>query len=454
VKKFPFGKQMVYCGGNAGFAIFDSIFAIYFIFFLLPPRELGLPNLISTQTFYGITVIGLIIILGRIIDSIADPLIANWSDNSRFSMGRRKFFIVTGSLPFAVFSVLLFFPPDNSISIANAVYEAIVLCFFFFFYTYFMTPYLALIPELSRTHGQRITITVAQAYFSLIGAAVVMMGVPLIWDALKGGSLEVTGSFRVAIIVVSVIGFITAIASGLVVNEKEYSRGQPADVHLFESIKLTLKNKSFIQYVIPTILFWCAFHMIRAIIPYYSVVLLQKDQAFQMMLMIVLFGSAAVFFFIVGFLTKFLTNKTIMLAGLLSFAAFMCITYFVKSFGDMAVTGAYIHMALLGFPVAVLLVIPNAMVADISEVDAHETGKNREAMFFGTQGLLMKINYGIAGALLSFLLLEFGKDVSNPLGVELSGPVAGLFPLVGFFILLMYPQKWINDKLKEIRQKE
>jgi len=452
MERFSRGKQLIYASGNAGFSLLDSVFGVYLIFFLIPPKETGMPELINnTPLFLGLTALGAIIIFGRIVDSLADPLIAYLSDRSTSRFGRRKFYMLTGSLPFALSACLLFFPPDASPTVLNAVYVAVILGIYFFFYTYFMTPYLALIPELSHTHNDRIFITVIQAVFSLLGAALIMMGVPMLWDSLQTGALDKSLALKVSLIIMSAIALVLMIVSALPVNEKKYSVSKPADVGLLESIKMTITNKTFLIYMIPTILFWFSFHIVRTIIAYYPMVLLHKDQSFQTILMVVLFGSAVVCFGIITFISKWVTNKSLMLFGLICFALFMSITYYIDTLGDFILTGAYIHMALLGIPVAILLVIPNAIIADISEVDGHRTGKNREAMFFGTQGLFMKVNYGIAAAIVSYLFATFGKDVANPMGVKLSGPVAGVFSLVGFLIFLLYPQKEVSNELKEIR---
>jgi len=446
---------MIYANGNMGFSIMDNIYGVYLIFFLIPPKELGMPDLVSNKPLlFGITIIGIINLFGRVIDSLADPLIAWWSDRSKFKIGRRKFFLLTGSLPFALAGILLFFQPVQSISNINALYTAVILGVYFFFYTYFMSPYLALIPELSRTPDDRIRLTVLQAVFSLSGAIIVMIFSPMIWQGLQNAGMNVRSSFQLTMVIMGILALASMLTSGLPVNEKRYSHSKPADVKLIESIKMTLNNKRFIIYMISTISFWFAFNMIRTIIAYYPVVLLHKDSGFQIILMGALFGVAFVSFFILPALSKRFNNKQLMLAGMLCFAFLMAFTAVIPALGDASVIAAVIQMAMMGFPVAILLVIPNAMVSDLSELDGYNRGFNREAMFFGTQGLFMKVNYGIALAITASLFGFFGKDAARPLGVILTGPVGAFFVLAGFFVLLKYPQKEINRELAEYRAVE
>lgn len=452
MERFSRGRQLLYANGHLGFSILDNLFGVYLIFFLIPPKELGMPELIdNTPVFLGITIIGFIIIFGRIVDSLADPLVAWWSDNARFRMGRRKFFMVTGAFPFALTAALLFFPPVDGMSGTNAWYIAVVLGLYFFFYTYYMSPNLALIPELSRNHKERISITVMQAIFSIAGAGVVLLTVPMLWEGFQSAGLSLTGSFRVTMVLLAVVAMISMFLSAAPVDEKRFSGRQPAGVGLFESVKLTLSNSNFITYMIGTILYWFAFNIIRATIAYYPVVLLGRDPGFQTMLMAVLFGTAVLVFLLLPILSRRFTNKQLMLAGMLSFAVLMSFTAFVDRFGEAKSVAALVHMALMGFPVAVLLVIPNAAVSDLSELDGYKTGRNREAMFFGTQGLFMKINYGIASAITASLFAFFGKDVAEPLGVKLAGPVGGIFVLAGFFIFMRFPQERVAQDLAHYR---
>ncbi len=445
-------RRVLYANGHLGFSILDNIYGAYLLFFLIPPEELGLPQLVDNRPLlFGITIVGLINIFGRVVDSLADPLIAWWSDNSSYRLGRRRFFLLTGAAPFALTAFLLFTPPEADVSTLNAVYVAVMLGAFFFFYTYYMAPNLALIPELSRNVSERIAITVAQAAFSIAGAGVVLLGFPLLWEGLQAGGVDIGSAFRLTVLVLAVVAGISMLLSGVAVDEKRFVRGGTAQTGLFESIRRTVVNPYFIVYMTGTILYWFGFNMIRAVIAFYPIVLLGMGPDFQAILMATLFGTAVLVFILLPALTRRFSHKQLMLAGMLSFSMLLSFTMFVRMFGSFAVPAALLQMALMGFPIAILLVIPNAVIADLSELDGRRTGQNREAMFFGAQGLFMKINYGIAIAITAGLLGFFGRDAAQPRGVELVGPVGALFVFIGFLVFLRFPQQKILDELEELR---
>jgi GPH family glycoside/pentoside/hexuronide:cation symporter len=63
-------------------------------------------------TFLGVlNALTLIAASGRLLDAIADPWIASWSDRTTHRRGRRIPFLMFGALPAAVFLVLMFVPP-------------------------------------------------------------------------------------------------------------------------------------------------------------------------------------------------------------------------------------------------------------------------------------------------------------------------------------------------------
>jgi hypothetical protein len=76
----------------------------------------GVDALLAPVTF------SLVMLAGRIVDSLADPVIARLSDNHRGRRGRRMPFLLASGVPFAAVFVALFHPPVAGQSAWNAVY--------------------------------------------------------------------------------------------------------------------------------------------------------------------------------------------------------------------------------------------------------------------------------------------------------------------------------------------
>ena len=155
--------------------------------------------------------------------------------------------------------------------------------------------------------------------------------------------------------------------------------------------------------------------------------------------MTVLFVVAGLCFILIWFLSRKFGKKLVMILGLAAFALFSCLMALTGLLPvDKAVWGL-VAFGLLGFPTAVLLVVPNVFISELCDYDFILTGQRREGMYFGVHGFFLKLNLGISTAILALLYSVFGKDVANPLGVRLTLVVAGAVALIGVFIISRYP---------------
>ena len=72
----------------------------------------------------------LALVVGRIMDAVADPLVGFWSDRVQTRWGRRKPFIFIGAPFLAIMFVLIWIPPTSTISLINGVYLAVIASVF------------------------------------------------------------------------------------------------------------------------------------------------------------------------------------------------------------------------------------------------------------------------------------------------------------------------------------
>ncbi len=454
VKRFPLWGQILYSSGYIGFTIADRIWITFMLYFYLPPKESGMTELISNKTFlWVLTVAGLATIFGRVVDAIANPLVASWSDSSTSKLGRRKFFLVYGGLPLMVATALLFFPPSDHATMGNAVYMALMLGCLLFFFTFYVTPWLALIPELSHTNKERINITTMQAAFSLVGVVIVMIGGYALWGALEGAGIDKTLALQYTIVILCALGLVFCYLCIIPLDEKRYSATGPAQIGMWDSLKLTFKNRPFIPYLVGTICLWFGLNVVSESATYYVTVLLGKPETFASVVFAFVFGVALIFFPIINIASRVIGKKMIMILSLAVFAVCAVLIYFLGSDALILspVNQAFIIFGVMGIPVSALLAVPNAMIADLAEYDAVKTGINRDAMYFGAQGLVQKVNLGVATLVLAYLFAAFGKDVADPGGIRLSAFLTAFVCILGIIVYLFYPEKKIMEVLEESR---
>jgi GPH family glycoside/pentoside/hexuronide:cation symporter len=354
-----------------------------------------------------------------------------------------------------VATALLFFPPSSGVSTGNAVYMALMLGCLLFFFTFYVTPWLALIPEFSHTEEERINITTMQAAFSLVGVVLVMIGGYALWGVIEHAGVDKTRALQLTIVILSVIGLISCYVSIIPIDEKRYSATAPAELGMWDSLKLTFKNRAFIPYLVGTICLWFGLNVVSESATYYVTVLLGKPETFASVVFAFVFGVALVFFPIINIVSRRIGKKMIMIVSLAVFAVCAVFLYFLGSSALVLspVNQAFIIFGVMGIPVSALLAVPNAMIADLAEYDAAKTGTNRDAMYFGAQGLAQKVNLGVATLVLAYLFATFGKDVSNPGGVRLSGIMTAIICVVGIVFYLFYPEREILNVLEKSRGK-
>ncbi len=452
MEEFKGKRLFLYNLSTAGWVLLDSIWLTFAIVFLLPPKERiaeGMIAFVSNERFLGfVTVLGSVMLFGRVIDAVADPLVASWTDRSTSRFGRRRFFLMIGGLPLAISTILIFFPPVPYTSSANGIYLAIVFGFYFFFYTIYVVPYLALIPELGQDENARIGMATAQGYFSIIGSAIVMIGGPLLLTLFMQ-KVDYIDAYRKMVVNLSILGALLLYAAVFAIDEKRFSNAQPSQILLKDSFKKTVSNQAFLIYLLANIALWFLFNIVRSSAIPVVITLMDADEAFAGSMFTILFVIAAFCFPLVGFLTKIRGKKVMMI---ISLGLFLIFTALLSLTGLIPVNPriwGQILVGLMGFPAAILMIIPNVILSELCDVDYRETGERREAMYFGVQGFFMKLNLGLSTASLALLYSIFGKDISNPLGVRLSLLLGSAVAFLGLIIMTRYPEKKIKDFLSK-----
>ncbi|CAD7697159.1 unnamed protein product [Ostreobium quekettii] len=146
----------------------------------------GLPGFATTSLsflisvyandFYSLLGVGLSFLsfftaLARSFDVLTDPLMGWFSDRTRTTYGRRRPFMASGCIFYALLFVLLFTPPDGGGKIATAWF-ATFYPVFYLFDTYTNVPYEALGPELSDDYNERNQIFFTAKIFNFLGMLV------------------------------------------------------------------------------------------------------------------------------------------------------------------------------------------------------------------------------------------------------------------------------------------
>ena len=135
---------------------------------------------------------------------------------------------------------------------------------------------------------------------------------------------------------------------------------------------------------------------------------------------------------------------------LITFAfAFFSVTFLTTAFagktGIPPVVYGIIIAALAAVPMAILGILPQAVVADISEEDQYATGESRQGMFYAARTFAFKL--GQSAAMLLFTSIAvIGRDTPQGesgygLGYRLTALLAVLLCMLGGIVFLRYNEK-------------
>jgi GPH family glycoside/pentoside/hexuronide:cation symporter len=159
-------------------------------------------------------------------------------------------------------------------------------------------------------------------------------------------------------------------------------------------------------------------------------------------LMMLVMVGAAVFFPLVSWLSAKTGKRLLYIVGLVWMGL---ITIAMSSIGLFKFAAPLVQAAALflfaAFPVAIALVIIRPMLADVIDADEKITGKRREGVYNGMEGLIMKVAAGVGPMLAGFLFSAFGSSTTENLGIRLCGPVAGVCLIVAAISFTRYPIK-------------
>lgn len=362
-----------------------------------------------------------ILISGRFVDAIFDPIVASFSDRSQNPKGRRIPFMKWAILPAVIFCCLTFFPPVKGESTLNAIWLGCTMVLFFMSFTTYIIPYNALLPEVTETAAEKVKLSSFQQVGFVLG--MVIAGLVNNYADLVQHFFHVTSrdsAVQYTIGGLCVFAGIAMLIPVLFVDEKKYSTSKPSHLPLLPAICKTFSNRNFKYYLISDFSFYMALSIISSGLLYFVTVLLHLPESEGGPLLGVMVVLSLLFYPLINYLSRKIGKKPIVLFsfGVLSlvFVAF----YFLGKFPISAHAQIYTLLIAASFPLAALGILPNAILAEIAQDDAIKTKENREGMFFAVKYLFVKLGQTLGIALFAFLTI-YGKDPGNDYGLRLNG---------------------------------
>ena len=141
-QKLGIGRTLAYAAGIIPGAYSPALIVGWLMYFYYPGEGKGVIYM-SLGAFVAVQFIG------RLMDSVSDPLVGYFSDKTKSRWGRRIPYIIFGTPFVAVTIALIWYPLTDHPSMANNLWLAGNLLVFWLAYTVVVAPHLSLLPEIA-----------------------------------------------------------------------------------------------------------------------------------------------------------------------------------------------------------------------------------------------------------------------------------------------------------------
>jgi GPH family glycoside/pentoside/hexuronide:cation symporter len=381
--------KFIYGLGDWGTSAATAARALFWLFFLV--SVVGLDASIA----------GVVILVGRIWDSINDPLIGMISDRIDTRWGRRRPFLLFGAIPFGLSFFLLFIVPPISDRVLLAIYYGLAFLLFDTMYTIVNVPYSALMPELTEDYDERSTLAGWRVAFAILAALIAGATFQLLAEDQIGTLLEpslgIQGSLRAGYAITAAIWSITLMIPPLILFKSiRETQRVPPDKDPFRPWATFLDVFSNRPFRIASIIYLLSFttaDIVITVLVWFLVFYIGADSTFVSLVIGLVLGIA--------FITMPITVKLMHRFGKKnSFIAAMSVYTVVLFFMGQAPPGGFTYALIAalfaGFGYGATNVIPWAMVADVVEEDELKSGKRREGIYSGYLVFFRKLATAIA----------------------------------------------------------
>jgi glycoside/pentoside/hexuronide:cation symporter, GPH family len=371
------------------------------------------------------------------------------SDRTRSRWGRRRVFLLLGSLPLGLSFFLLWIIPTGFTQFEMFLYATVSYMLHMTALTAVVVPYQTLTVEMTSDYDERTSLTAYRMIFSILGG---LVGVVLPKMIVDGYSVQTAGYLMMAIV------FGLCIASApLFPFAGCRENGVPTNTPFspIKDFKRVWNNKPFRFILFMFLSTWTAINMLETMFMYFFKYWLKMDNQFDM-IMGLIFIVAAIFLPVwVKISSKTGKKNAYMLGvGFLGICIFGVI--FIQPASELPI---YIMSFLIGIGISAAHVMPHSIIPDSVDFGQVQTGLQAEGMYYGFLTFLQKIGtasaIGLSGIILD--LVGYMPGVTQTGEVLwtiriLFGPVPGLMLLIGILCIYYYPidRKMYGEMRKQI----
>ncbi|MGE5579501.1 MAG: MFS transporter [Bacillota bacterium] len=377
-------KDFAYSLGNFASAVLGQTVTAFAFFYYVDVLKVPAERISAIMVLYGVW------------NAINDPLFGHISDRTKTKWGRRIPYILFLTLPLCVAFALLWAPPFAAgNSQALSVYYLIVIFLFDGLFTIVVLNWTALFPEMYPRLEDRSRVSALRQVLGILGL-IVGVALPPFLHPLIG--------WKAMGAVFAVLSLLTMYACLYGAKEKPEFSAEPG-LGLWEALKATYINKSYVTYLIPALLVQYTFVGLQSAIPFYAKYVLGVQGLKESLLLGTLFVMAIPFSLVWAKIINRIGPKKAMAHSMALFGACLVFFFIAQNFIQAVAT-----CFALSFGLAGILVLLDILIADVTDEDEIKTGVRREGMYFGVNGFMIRLGISINAAIMGPVMVRTGYD--------------------------------------------
>ena len=454
--KVPMGQKIAFGFGMLANQMFPAILGIFMIV------------LVEDLEFSG-WMWSLVFLFPRIFDAFLDPIMGFISDNTKSRWGRRRQYVIIGGLIMGLAYIFMWQLYKIDGVEYNFWYFFLWSLVFYVGLTIFGVPYVAMGYEMSDDFHERTNIMAISQWIGQWAWVIAPLFWIIMYDENWFPSADV--AVRELAIWVAIPCALCAIVPAIFIKskstlEEDYEPLNTANIGnslkkiFLESFYEAFKIKEFRKLCGATFLIFNAFNTVAALTFFVIVYKLFNGDAGASGIWVSMFGClgalGTTFIVIptVAWMSKKLgKKKAFMVSQSISLIGYIMLYFlFIPGKPWMYI----IALPFFSFGIGSLFTIMMSMTADVIDIDEINTGKRREGIFGAIYWWMVKVGFGIAGALSGVIIsvVGFNPDLS---AIDQQSAVEGLHAFFCFFpmggtILAMFVMR--NYSITEEKSKE
>jgi GPH family glycoside/pentoside/hexuronide:cation symporter len=160
-----------------------------------------------------------------------------------------------------------------------------------------------------------------------------------------------------------------------------------------------------------------------------------------------------VFYPLVLWVSKFVQKKILVSSALIFLGIVFLAIFFLGKLPLPPKSQIYLFALLASLPVAILGILPYAIIAELAQLDSLKTGLSKEGMYFAVRNFFYKMGMTV-GIMLFTMLTVLGKDPGDDFGIRLNGLVGFAFCVLAGLTFLLFKEKKIQQEINDLNGKD